>query len=105
MPFAITYGCMSVNAPVGPRIKALREAEGLSLRDLAQRSGVSAPMLSQVERNETSPTLTTAHRIASGLSLSLSQLLRLDEGPPVTVIRGEDPKPSRERRGHRTGVL
>ncbi|HEX8085024.1 MAG TPA: XRE family transcriptional regulator [Solirubrobacteraceae bacterium] len=90
---------------VGPRIRALREAEGLSLRDLAERSGVSAPMLSQVERNETSPTLATAHRIAAGLELSLSQLLRLDEGPPVSVIRGRDVKPSRERRGHRTEVL
>ena len=90
---------------VGPRIKALREAGGLSLRDLAERSGVSAPMLSQVERNETSPTLATAHRIASGLELSLSQLLRLDEGAPVAVVRAAETKPSRERKGHRTEVL
>ena len=41
----------------------------LSLRDLADRSGVSAPMLSQVERGETSPTLAVAARIASGLEL------------------------------------
>ena len=53
---------------VGPRVKALREAEGLSLRDLAVRSGVSAPMLSQVERGETSPTLQVAARIAAGLA-------------------------------------
>ena len=51
----------------------------LSLRDLAERSGVSAPMLSQVERGETSPTLAVASRIANGLELTLSQLLRLDE--------------------------
>ena len=56
---------------------------GFSLRDLAERSGVSAPMLSQVERGETSPTLQTATRIAAGLELSLSQLLRLDEGGAV----------------------
>ena len=37
----------------------------LSLRDLALRSGVSAPMLSQVERGETSPTLQVATRIAA----------------------------------------
>ena len=47
-------------ATVGPRINALRDAMGLSLRDLAERSGVSAPMLSQVERGETSPTLAVA---------------------------------------------
>ncbi len=75
---------------IGPRVKALREAGGLSLRDLAERSGVSAPMLSQVERGETSPTLVVAGRIAEGLDLRLSQLLRLDEGGSVTVVRAEE---------------
>ena len=89
---------------VGPRIRALREAMGLSLRDLAQRSGVSAPMLSQVERGETSPTLAVAARIASGLDLSLSQLLRLDEmGHVVVVRRGEGRK--RRLAGHRVEEL
>ncbi len=68
-------------------MRALREGMGLSLRDLAERSGVSAPMLSQVERGETSPTLQIASRIASGLELRLSQLLRLDEDGAVTVVR------------------
>jgi mannose-6-phosphate isomerase-like protein (cupin superfamily)/DNA-binding XRE family transcriptional regulator len=72
---------------IGPRVRALRDAMGLSLRDLADRSGVSAPMLSQVERGETSPTLSVASRIAGGLELSLSQLLRLDEGGAVTIVR------------------
>ena len=72
---------------VGPRVKALREAMDLSLRDLAERCGVSAPMLSQVERGETSPTLAVAARIAGGLELTLSQLLRLDEGDGVTMVR------------------
>jgi transcriptional regulator with XRE-family HTH domain len=72
---------------LGPRIRALREAMDLSLRDLAERSGVSAPMLSQVERGETSPTLQVAGRIAEGLELRLSQLLRLDEEGAVSVVR------------------
>src|SRR3712207_338995 len=72
---------------VGPRVKTLREAMDLSLRDLAERSGVSAPMLSQVERGETSPTLQVAGRIASGLQLRLSQLLRLDEAGAVSIVR------------------
>ena len=84
---------------VGTRVRALRESMGLSLRDLAERSGVSAPMLSQVERGETSPTLAVATRIASGLELSLSQLLRLDEQAHVVVIRAGDRR-SRRRDGH-----
>ena len=75
---------------VGPRVRTLREAMDLSLRDLAERSGVSAPMLTQVERGETSPTLQVAARIAAGLELRLSQLLRLDEDGMVTVVRREE---------------
>jgi transcriptional regulator with XRE-family HTH domain len=93
-------------AVIGGRVKALRESAGLSLRDLAARSGVSAPMLSQVERGETSPTLTVAARIAAGLELRLSQLLRLDEGGSVTVVRaGQRQRGGNTRRGHRFEVL
>jgi transcriptional regulator with XRE-family HTH domain len=117
--YVITYAAMAatvteersaadgtlVDTPaVGARVRALREAMGLSLRDLAQRSGVSAPMLSQVERGETSPTLAVAARIAAGLELTLSQLLRLDENRHVVVIRrGEGRK--RRRAGHRVEEL
>jgi transcriptional regulator with XRE-family HTH domain len=91
---------------IGARVKALREAAGLSLRELSERSGVSAPMLSQVERGETSPTLTVAARIASGLELRLSQLLRLDETGAVTVVRaGERQRGGNKKRGHSFEVL
>jgi transcriptional regulator with XRE-family HTH domain len=90
---------------VGPRIKALREAMNLSLRDLAARSGVSAPMLSQVERGETSPTLAVAQRIASGLELSLSQLLRLDEAEGVSIVRAGERLLGGRSDGHRYEVL
>jgi transcriptional regulator with XRE-family HTH domain len=85
---------------VGARVRALREAMGLSLRDLAERSGVSAPMLSQVERQETSPTIALAAKIAAGLDLTLSQLLRLDEGEHVTISRAGKRR-HYERGGHR----
>src|SRR5918997_1501390 len=90
--------------PVGPRVRALREAMGLSLRDLAVRCGVSAPMLSQVERGETSPTLAVAARIAGGLDLRLSQLLRLDEGGTVSIVRaGERARGARRPAAPRAG--
>ena len=91
-------------ASVGTRVRALREAMSLSLRDLADRSGVSAPMLSQVERGETSPTLAVAARIAGGLDLSLSQLLRLDEGGVVSVVRASERR-SGGADGHRYEIL
>lgn len=91
---------------IGPRVKALREAGGLSLRDLAERSGVSAPMLSQVERGETSPTLAVAARIAAGLDLRLSQLLRLDESGTVTIVGARERRSGGSaRRGHTFEIL
>jgi transcriptional regulator with XRE-family HTH domain len=93
--------------PIGPRIRALRDAMALSLRDLAQRSGVSAPMLSQVERGETSPTLAVAERIAKGLDLRLSQLLRLDEAGQVAIVRADERRPgtSDPASGHSAEIL
>jgi transcriptional regulator with XRE-family HTH domain len=90
----------SSSSTVGRRVHALREAMGFSLRDLAERTGVSAPMLSQVERGETSPTLAVAEKIAAGLELTLSQLLRLDEGEHVAISRAGQRR-SYERGGHR----
>jgi transcriptional regulator with XRE-family HTH domain len=91
---------------IGPRVRALREAMELSLRDLAERSGVSAPMLSQVERGETSPTLQVASRIAAGLELKLSQLLRLDEDGAVSIVRrAARRKGPSGARGHRYQIL
>src|SRR3954447_2973329 len=90
---------------IGPRVRALREAMDLSLSDLAERSGVSAPMLSQVERGETSPTLAVASRIAAGLELTLSQLLRLDEGGTVSIVRAGGRLRGGGARGHRYEVL
>jgi XRE family transcriptional regulator, regulator of sulfur utilization len=86
-------------ATIGPRIRALRESMGLSLRDLAERCDVSAPMLSQVERGEASPTLAVASRIAAGLDLTLSQLLRLDEDRHLVITR-RGHRRRRRRRGH-----
>ncbi len=99
---------MSVAAtapPLGARVRALREAMDLSLRNLSERSGVSAPMLSQVERGETSPTLLIAGRIAGGLELRLSQLLRLDEGGTVSVVRAAERRRGPTRAGHSHEIL
>jgi transcriptional regulator with XRE-family HTH domain len=103
---ALSIGRVDVPSPLGARIRSLRDAMDLSLRELADRSGVSAPMLSQVERGETSPTLQVASRIAAGLELRLSQLLRLDEDGAVTVVRRvQRRKGPAARSGHRYEIL
>ena len=106
MSAAVATSPDAAQAAIGPRVRSLREGMGLSLRDLARRSGVSAPMLSQVERAATSPTVAVAGRIAAGLELTLSQLLRIDESDGVTIVpatgrmAGGAPE-----RGHRYEIL
>ena len=63
-------------------------------------------MLSQVERGETSPTLAVADRIAGGLELTLSQLLRLDESEGVSIVRRNERRSGgAAKRGHSYQVL
>lgn len=72
-------------SPLPARLSALRAARSLSLRELAARSGVSAGMISEVERGAKSPTVRLAYQLARALGCSLSELL---EGPAPFASRG-----------------
>ncbi|GHH75136.1 helix-turn-helix domain-containing protein [Promicromonospora soli] len=72
-----------VRAAVGQAIRRAREGAGLSMRALARASEVSQPFLSQVEKGETSPSLSSLYRLAHALGVPPSQLM-----PPVSPPRG-----------------
>jgi transcriptional regulator with XRE-family HTH domain len=65
---------MATELQLGSRIRSLRQARHLTLRDVAERSGVTESFLSQVERDVASPSIATVHRIARALDLSIAQL-------------------------------
>jgi transcriptional regulator with XRE-family HTH domain len=71
---------------LGSRIRALRQARHLTLRDLASRAAITESFLSQVERDVTSPSIATVRRIARGLDLSIAQLFA-DEPTSGRVVR------------------
>ena len=73
---------------LGGRIRALRQARRLTLRDVAERSGVTESFLSQVERDVTSPSIATVQRIARALDLSIAQLFA-EEPQTGRVVRRE----------------
>ena len=79
---------LSTDLQLGPRIRALRQARRLTLRDVADRAGVTESFLSQVERDVTSPSIATVQRIAGALDLSIAQLFA-DEPSPGRVVRRE----------------
>jgi transcriptional regulator with XRE-family HTH domain len=61
--------------PVGERLRAERQAHGLSLRDLAERLGVSASLISQIETGRARPSVSTLYALAAELGVSLDDLL------------------------------
>lgn len=70
-------------------LKAIREKEKLSLDKVSQLSGVSKTMIGQIERGESSPTLTTIWKIANGLKVSFTTLINNPQ-PDTEVILRED---------------
>lgn len=68
-------------------LKALRHAKGWSLDKAAAQTGVSKAMLGQIEREESSPTISTLWKIASGFGTSFSSFIEVEEGDlkePIT---------------------
>jgi len=76
-----------IDALIARRLLALRQAQGLSLAELAERSGVSKAMISKVERAQSSPTAVLLGRLAAGLGVPLAQLLTQDEGRDTQRLR------------------
>jgi transcriptional regulator with XRE-family HTH domain len=74
---------------LGARIRALRVARGETLRQLAERAGVTESFLSQVERGVASPSIASVQRIARALDHSIAQLFTEDE-PAGRVVRAKD---------------
>ncbi|WP_242495341.1 helix-turn-helix domain-containing protein [Salinicola tamaricis] len=62
-------------AALGQRLKARRQACRLSLDAAARETGVSKAMLGQIERGESTPTVATLWKIASGLRVPMSYFL------------------------------
>ncbi|HEV7605652.1 MAG TPA: cupin domain-containing protein [Candidatus Limnocylindrales bacterium] len=79
---------MPTQLELGVRIRALRQARGLTLRDVSQQAGVTESFLSQVERDVTSPSIATLQRIAHALDLSIAQLFA-EEPETGRVVRRE----------------
>jgi transcriptional regulator with XRE-family HTH domain len=73
---------------LGERLRELRMAQGLTQQDVATRSGLSRAFLSQVERNQVSPSVASVTRIARALNLSMSGLFARRENVEG-IVRGD----------------
>ena len=76
---------LKVAQSIGTTIRATREVQQITLSDLAKRAGVSKSVVSRIEAGLTSPTAVMLAKLAEGMTVSLSTLLRGENGPPVHI--------------------
>jgi transcriptional regulator with XRE-family HTH domain len=76
---------------IGMNLKRLRKERHFTLETLSQATGVSTSMLCDIEHGVTNPTITVVWKIADGLKVPLTDLIK-EEKPIATVVRrGEAP--------------
>lgn len=64
---------------IGERLKEIRKTKGLTLDEVSEMTDVSKPMLGQIERGQSSPTINTLWKISTGLRIPLSFFCKQQE--------------------------
>lgn len=75
---------------VGDHVRTFRETRGISLQELAERTGFSAALLSQIENRMTSPPLGTLVKIANALDTTVSAFIGGKEEREFSIVRKQD---------------
>jgi transcriptional regulator with XRE-family HTH domain len=71
-------GGREASPDLGKTIQRLRKAYNMSLGDLSEQSGVAKSIISQIERNETNPTIGTVWRLTRALDTTVDEVLKQD---------------------------
>lgn len=70
---------ITISPRIGFRLKRERRLKGMRLKDVAEASGLSLSLISKIENNKASPSLSTLHHIAKALDTSVSALFAMGE--------------------------
>jgi XRE family transcriptional regulator, regulator of sulfur utilization len=70
-----------ITPALGKTIQRLRKAYNMSLGELSEQSGVAKSIISQIERNETNPTIGTVWRLSRALDTTIDEVLKVDDAP------------------------
>jgi len=82
---------MDINQLIAQRLRELRDAQGLSLAQLAERSGVSRSNISLIERGESSATATVLDKLSAALGVTVASLFEKSAADaPSPMARVED---------------
>ncbi|MCW7489503.1 XRE family transcriptional regulator [Leptospira meyeri] len=77
---------------VKENLKLIRHTKGFSLDKLANRCGVSRAMLSQIEQGKSVPTISVLWKIANGLNVPFSELLKEKNQDGIHILKAENSK-------------
>jgi transcriptional regulator with XRE-family HTH domain len=80
----------TLTAAIANNVRAQRAHRGMTLDELALRSGVSRGMLIQIEQGRTNPSINTLNRIADALGVSVGRLVEVSDTPVVRVVHESD---------------
>lgn len=72
---------------VGANLRTLRNQQGLSMRALAELSGLNVNTLSMIENNKTSPSVSTLQRLAAALRVPITAFFKLEQEPRSVVFQ------------------
>jgi transcriptional regulator with XRE-family HTH domain len=75
---------------VGAHLRAVRGMYGLSQRELAKRAGVTNGMISLIEQNRVSPSVSSLKKLLDGIPMSLAEFFTLDLSAGPQVFYGRD---------------
>ena len=78
--------------PIGSRIKVRRKSLGLTLQQLARTSGLSAPFISQAERNKTAPSIVSRMKLAQALDVDIGYFLEVPQDSSVVQRADRQPR-------------
>lgn len=78
-----------MNRNIGKNLKRWRIDSGYTLDQVAQMTGVSKSMIGQIERGDSSPTVTTLWKISNGLKISFSRLMAQEEAVTYRIGKGD----------------
>jgi len=89
---------------LGQAIRTMRQVQGLTLVQLAERAGLSNPFLSQVERSKAQPSMQSLQRIATALGTTIALLTASAQSSrsdsPISIVRADDPLVSTHEMGY-----
>jgi transcriptional regulator with XRE-family HTH domain len=89
----MTSSHVNKNIDVGTRLRMLRTGAGLSIRALAEMSGLNVNTLSLIENGKTSPSVSTLQQLAQGLGVPVTEFFMMEQGDKTVVYQKNKGRP------------